>query len=68
MAHIRPTPEGGSRRLALSAEDGQAQALQHYWCRPLGLKAAIANYSRLMARAAREAVNGFRKDAGSTAG
>jgi N-carbamoyl-L-amino-acid hydrolase len=41
MAHIGPTPEGGSRRLALSAEDGQARALLQYWCRPLGLKVEI---------------------------
>jgi len=46
MARIGPTPEGGSRRLALSAEDGQARALLSEWCRPLGLRAetdAIGN-------------------------
>ena len=47
MAHIGPTPEGGSRRLALSVEDGQARALLQYWCRPLGLTVehdAIGNF------------------------
>lgn len=46
MADIGPTPEGGSRRLALSAEDGQARALLLNWCGRLGLEAqqdAIGN-------------------------
>jgi beta-ureidopropionase / N-carbamoyl-L-amino-acid hydrolase len=37
MARIGPTPEGGSCRLALSAEDAEARALLLEWCRPLGL-------------------------------
>lgn len=39
MAKIGPTPEGGSRRLALSAEDAQARALLEMWCADLGLTA-----------------------------
>jgi N-carbamoyl-L-amino-acid hydrolase len=38
MARIGPTPEGGSCRLALSAEDAEARALLLQWCRPLGLR------------------------------
>jgi N-carbamoyl-L-amino-acid hydrolase len=38
MARIGPTPEGGSCRLALSAEDAEARALLLRWCAPLGLK------------------------------
>jgi N-carbamoyl-L-amino-acid hydrolase len=38
MARIGPTPEGGSCRLALSAEDAQARALLLQWCAPLGLQ------------------------------
>lgn len=38
MAKIGPTPEGGSRRLALSAEDAQARALLEKWCADMGLK------------------------------
>lgn len=37
MAEIGPTPEGGSRRLALTPEDAAARALFLYWCQPLGL-------------------------------
>jgi beta-ureidopropionase / N-carbamoyl-L-amino-acid hydrolase len=37
MARIGPTPEGGSCRLALSAEDAQARGLLLEWCRPLEL-------------------------------
>ncbi|MDR3536011.1 MAG: hydantoinase/carbamoylase family amidase, partial [Acetobacteraceae bacterium] len=37
MAEIGPTPEGGSRRLALSAEDATARALLLEWAAPLGL-------------------------------
>ena len=37
MARIGATPEGGSCRLALSAEDAQARALLLQWCKPLGL-------------------------------
>src|SRR5215210_377984 len=37
MAEIGPTPEGGSCRLALSAEDAAARALFLSWCEPLGL-------------------------------
>ena len=47
MARIGPTPEGGSCRLALSAEDGAARALLLGWCRPLGLAVeqdAIGNF------------------------
>ena len=47
MARIGPTPEGGSCRLALSAEDGAARALLVGWCRPLGLAVeqdAIGNF------------------------
>jgi beta-ureidopropionase / N-carbamoyl-L-amino-acid hydrolase len=38
MARIGPTPEGGSCRRALSAEDAAARALLLEWCRPLGLR------------------------------
>jgi beta-ureidopropionase / N-carbamoyl-L-amino-acid hydrolase len=38
MASIGPTPEGGSCRLALSAEDAEARALLLEWCRPLRLR------------------------------
>jgi beta-ureidopropionase / N-carbamoyl-L-amino-acid hydrolase len=38
MARIGPTPEGGSCRLALSAEDAQARALLLEWCGPLRLQ------------------------------
>ncbi|HEY4172689.1 MAG TPA: hydantoinase/carbamoylase family amidase, partial [Rhodopila sp.] len=37
MAEIGPTPEGGSRRLALTAEDTAARTLFLRWCQPLGL-------------------------------
>ena len=37
MARIGPTPEGGSCRLALSAEDKEARALLLAWCKPLDL-------------------------------
>jgi N-carbamoyl-L-amino-acid hydrolase len=37
MACIGQTPEGGSCRLALSAEDTQARALVLKWCKPLRL-------------------------------
>jgi beta-ureidopropionase / N-carbamoyl-L-amino-acid hydrolase len=37
MARIGPTPEGGSCRLALSAEDKEARALFLSWCAPLDL-------------------------------
>ena len=37
MAAIGPTPEGGSNRMALTAEDTAARALLLDWCRPLGL-------------------------------
>jgi N-carbamoyl-L-amino-acid hydrolase len=37
VARIGPTPEGGSCRLALSAEDAAARALLRRWCAPLGL-------------------------------
>jgi N-carbamoyl-L-amino-acid hydrolase len=37
MARIGPTPEGGSCRLALSAEDKEARALFLSWCKPLDL-------------------------------
>jgi len=37
MARIGATSEGGSRRLALSAEDAAARALFLDWCKPLGL-------------------------------
>jgi N-carbamoyl-L-amino-acid hydrolase len=37
MARIGPTPEGGSCRLALSAEDAAARSLLLQWCEPLGL-------------------------------
>ncbi len=37
MAEIGATPEGGSCRLALSAEDEAARRLLLGWCRPLGL-------------------------------
>jgi N-carbamoyl-L-amino-acid hydrolase len=37
MAAIGPTPEGGSCRLALTAEDAAARALFLQWCQPLGL-------------------------------
>jgi N-carbamoyl-L-amino-acid hydrolase len=37
MARIGPTPEGGSCRLALSAEDKEARALFLSWCKPLHL-------------------------------
>ncbi len=33
-----PTPEGGSCRLALTAEDTEARALFLRWCQPLGLR------------------------------
>ncbi len=38
MAQLGPTPEGGSCRLALSAEDVQARALLLDWCKPLQLR------------------------------
>jgi N-carbamoyl-L-amino-acid hydrolase len=38
MARIGPTPEGGSCRLALSAEDAEARALLLQWCQSLGLR------------------------------
>src|SRR5271165_1482016 len=38
IAHIGPTQEGGSCRLALSPEDAQAGALLLDWCRPLNLR------------------------------
>lgn len=38
MARIGATPEGGSRRLALSDEDGAARALLDRWCAELGLR------------------------------
>ena len=38
MAAIGPTPEGGSCRLALTAEDAAARALFLRWCQPLGLR------------------------------
>jgi N-carbamoyl-L-amino-acid hydrolase len=38
MAEIGPTPEGGSCRLALTAEDTAARALFLHWCEPLGLR------------------------------
>src|SRR3984885_13614308 len=38
MAQLGPTPEGGSCRLALSAEDAQARALLLDWCKPLHLR------------------------------
>jgi N-carbamoyl-L-amino-acid hydrolase len=37
MAAIGPTPEGGSCRLALTAEDAAARSLFLRWCAPLGL-------------------------------
>src|SRR6185312_3952598 len=37
IAKIGPTPEGGSCRLALTAEDTEARALLLRWCEPLGL-------------------------------
>jgi len=37
MARIGPTPEGGSCRLALSAEDKEARGLFLSWCKPLDL-------------------------------
>lgn len=37
MAEIGPTPEGGSRRLALTAEDAAARTLFLRWCQALGL-------------------------------
>ena len=37
MAAIGPTPEGGSRRLALSVEDSAARDLLLSWAEPLGL-------------------------------
>jgi beta-ureidopropionase / N-carbamoyl-L-amino-acid hydrolase len=37
IARIGPTPEGGSCRLALSAEDKEARALFLSWCTPLDL-------------------------------
>ena len=37
MAEIGPTPEGGSCRLALTAEDAAARALFLRWCGALGL-------------------------------
>jgi len=46
MAEIGPTPEGGSNRPALSAEDAQARALLRQWCAELGLEEqrdALAN-------------------------
>jgi N-carbamoyl-L-amino-acid hydrolase len=38
MAKLGPTPEGGSCRLALSAEDARARALLLQWCKPLNLR------------------------------
>jgi N-carbamoyl-L-amino-acid hydrolase len=46
MAEIGPTPEGGSNRPALSAEDAEARALLRAWCAELGLseeRDALAN-------------------------
>jgi beta-ureidopropionase / N-carbamoyl-L-amino-acid hydrolase len=37
VARIGPTPDGGSCRLALSAEDKEARALFLSWCTPLDL-------------------------------
>src|ERR1700733_8247388 len=38
IARIGPTPEGGSRRLALSPEDAEARALLLRWCEKLNLR------------------------------
>ena len=38
IARIGPTPEGGSCRLALSAEDREARGLFLEWCKPLKLR------------------------------
>ena len=38
IAEIGPTPEGGSRRLALTAEDAAARSLFLRWCQALGLR------------------------------
>jgi N-carbamoyl-L-amino-acid hydrolase len=38
IAAIGPTAEGGSCRLALTAEDAAARALFLHWCGPLGLQ------------------------------
>lgn len=46
MAEIGATPEGGSNRPALSAEDAAARALLRQWCAELGLteeRDALAN-------------------------
>ena len=46
MAEIGATPEGGSNRPALSAEDAEARALLRQWCAELGLaeeRDALAN-------------------------
>jgi len=46
MAEIGATPEGGSNRPALSAEDAEARALLRRWCAELGLteeRDALAN-------------------------
>ncbi len=38
IAQIGSTPEGGSNRMALTAEDAAARAQLREWCRPLGLR------------------------------
>lgn len=52
MARIGPTPEGGSCRLALSAEDGAARALLLDWFRPLGLAVEQDALGNIFARRA----------------
>jgi len=52
MARIGPTAEGGSCRLALSAEDGAARALLLRWCAELGLAVTQDGIGNVFARRA----------------
>jgi len=52
IAAIGPTPEGGSCRLALSAEDGATRALLRRWCAELGLAVTQDGIGNFFARRA----------------
>jgi N-carbamoyl-L-amino-acid hydrolase len=62
MAEIGPTPEGGSRRLALSPEDAAARALLLQWAKPLGLQTVQDAIGNMFLRR-----QGTRPDAGAVA-
>ena len=52
MAELGATPAGGSRRLALSAEDGAGRDLFVRWCREAGCSVAVDELGNLFARRA----------------